>query len=49
LAAGPFQELETLLLLLLIVAVIVGTAAWAYIDAPNARTLPPPHRRQKEW
>jgi hypothetical protein len=35
--------------MLLIIAVIVGTVAWAYIDAPNARTLPPPHKRREYW
>jgi hypothetical protein len=36
------------LLLALIVAVIAGTVVIAYVDAPNARPLPPPRRRE-EW
>jgi hypothetical protein len=34
-------------LLICLIAVIVGTVVFAYIDAPNV--LPPPHRRQREW
>jgi hypothetical protein len=29
-------------LLVCLIAVIVGTVVFAYIDAPNARSLPPP-------
>jgi hypothetical protein len=38
-----------MLLLALIVAVIVGIVAWVAITAPNARTLPPPHKRREHW
>ena len=37
-----------MLLVVLIVAVIVAPVVWCWLDAPNARTLPPPHRRQKD-
>ena len=37
-----------MLLLAMIVVVIVGTVALAYIDAPNVPPLPP-HRRTREW
>jgi hypothetical protein len=36
-------------LLVLIIAVIVGIVACVAITAPNARTLPPPHKRGEHW
>jgi hypothetical protein len=36
-------------LVVLIVAVIVAPVVWCWLDAPNACTLPPPHKRREYW
>ena len=38
-----------MLLLSLIVGVLVGLVVWAYVDAPNARPLPPRRREREMW
>jgi hypothetical protein len=36
-------------LVCLIVLGLVCIVVWTAIDAPNASTLPPPHKRREHW